>query len=186
MITVQNTLLSDDIAEKNFVCNLEACKGACCVKGEAGAPLENREREILDEIYPEIKSYLSEKGIAAIEANGTWVLDEEGDYTTTCVEGDKECAFTIFDGRVAKCGIEHAWKDGVIDFQKPISCHLYPIRITQYPEFDILNYDRWDICSAACTLGDEFKVPLYKFLKTALVRKYGEEWYGELEEQIGI
>lgn len=186
MITVQHTLISDDIAEKNFICNLSKCQGACCVKGEAGAPLENREREILQQIYPKIKSFLNEKGIAAIEKSGTWVKDEDGDFTTTCVDGDKECAFTVFDAGVAHCGIEKAWKAGVIDFQKPVSCHLYPIRITQYPEFDILNYDRWDICSPACALGDELKVPVYKFLKGALVRKYGEEWYAELEEQVDL
>ena len=186
MITVNNTLISDDIADKDFICNLSKCKGACCVKGDAGAPLENAEREILDEIYPKIKNFLSEKGIKAIEESGTSVIDAEGDYTTTCVEGDKECAFVVFQGGIALCGIENAWKAGVISFQKPISCHLYPIRITVYPEFDILNYDRWDICDDACKLGSELKVPVYKFLKTALIRKYGQEWYEELEDQVGL
>ncbi|SMO60875.1 DUF3109 family protein [Solitalea koreensis] len=186
MIQVENTLVHEDIIKEYFVCNLNACKGACCVQGNAGAPLENNEREILEEIYPKIKPYLTEKGIQAIEKDGTYVVDFEGDYTTTCVDGDQECAYTVFENGTALCGIERAWKDGVIDFRKPISCHLYPIRITKYPEFDILNYDRWNICSAACSHGSELKVSIHQFLKEPLIRKYGQAWYDELEEQIAM
>jgi len=183
MITVQNTLVSDDIIEKEFVCNLSKCGGACCVEGDAGAPLEPMEKDILKENYLVIKPFLTGAGIAAIEENGVFVTDAEGDDTTTCVDGNKECAFAVFEGGIAKCGIENAWKAGVTKFQKPISCHLYPIRRTSYPEFDVLNYDRWHICSPACALGESLKIPIYKFLKGALIRKYGDAWYEELEQE---
>ncbi len=180
MITIQGTMVSEEIIEKNFVCELNACKGACCVEGDAGAPLESTEVNRLSSLYPVIKAFLREEGIKAIEAVGTHVVDLEGDYTTPCVDGNKECAYTVFESGKAQCGIEKAYLAGAIPFRKPISCHLYPIRITQYPEFDVLNYDRWSICSPACSLGDALKIPIYVFLKEALLRKYGEEWYEEL------
>ena len=121
------------------------------------------------------------EGIAAIKKQGTSVQDWDGEMVTPLVN-DKECAYVIFDEKgITKCGIEKAWEDGVIDFKKPISCHLYPIRITYYRDFDALNYHKWDICSPACTLGAELKVPVYRFLKDALIRKYGEDWYAEIE-----
>lgn len=184
MILIEDTVISDDIAEKFFVCNLEKCKGACCVEGDLGAPLEEVELPILDEIYEAVKPYLSKEGIEAIEKQGKYILDEEGDYSTTTIDNN-ECAYAIYDERgVLKCGIEQAYLDGKIDFKKPISCHLYPIRITKYDHYHALNYDRWSICSAACELGEQLSVPVYKFLKEPLIRAFGEDWYKELEREI--
>ena len=184
MIELGKTLLSDDIKEQFFVCNLEKCKGACCVEGDLGAPLEEDELDVLQEIYEKVKPYLSKEGIAAIEAQGTHVLDEDGEYSTPTING-KECAYAIYDEKgILKCGIEQAYIDGKTDYKKPISCHLYPIRVTKYEEFSALNYDRWDICSPACDLGSSLNVPVYKFLKEPLIRKYGEAWYAELVQVI--
>ncbi|MBL7856881.1 MAG: DUF3109 family protein [Cyclobacteriaceae bacterium] len=180
MIKVGDVLVSDDIAEKEFVCNLEKCKGACCVEGDFGAPLEESELAILEEIYPMVKPYLSPEGIQAIEKQGTHTVDDEGELCTPIIDG-RECVYAIYDKKgVLKCGIEQAYNDGKISWKKPISCHLYPIRITKKKEFEAVNYHKWHICSAACSLGKELQVPLYKFLKDPLIRKYGEQWYGEL------
>jgi hypothetical protein len=184
MILIDNTCISDDIKEKFFVCNLDKCKGACCVEGDLGAPLLDSELPIMDSIYEKVKPYLSQEGIAAIEAQGTYIKDWEGDYSTTTID-EKECAYAYYDEqKVLKCGIEQAYLDGHIDFKKPISCHLYPIRITKYENFDALNYDKWDICSPACELGENLGVPVYKFLKEPLIRAYGEDWYNTLKEEI--
>lgn len=184
MIEIGHVILSDDIKDELFVCNLEQCKGACCVEGDLGAPLTEEELVILDEIYPEVEPYLMEAGRAAIEAQGKYLLDEEGDYSTTTL-GGKECAFAIYDeAGILKCGIEQAHIDGKIDFKKPISCHLYPIRISKYEKFEAVNYDRWHICNAACTLGKELGVPVYQFLKEPLIRKYGADWYVKLESVV--
>ena len=184
MIEVGSVLVHEDVVKKNFVCNLNKCKGACCLEGDSGAPLDHDELHILDEIYPKVKPYMTEKGIQTIEREGTYVTDFEGDYTTPCVDVNKECAYVIFEGGITKCAIEKAYEEGVIDWKKPISCHLYPIRITAYPEFDVLNYDRWSICSPACNFGDELQVRVHEFLKAPLIRKYGEDWYKELEENV--
>ena len=184
MIVNGNTVISDDLKESNFVCDLSKCKGACCVEGDLGAPLANEELEILVKVYPKVKSYLSEEGIEAIEGQGTYVFDEDGEYSTPTIQG-KECAYAIYDKKgILKCGIEQAYLDKKIDFQKPISCHLYPVRISKYEEYEALNYDRWHICSAACTLGDALKVPVYQFVKEALIRKYGKEWYLKLVQLV--
>lgn len=184
MIEFGKVILSDDVKEKFFVCNLEKCKGACCVEGDLGAPLEDDELEVLDEIYGEVEPYLSEEGRKAIEEQGTYILDEDDEYSTPTI-GGKECAYAIYgDKGILKCGIEQAFFDGKISFRKPISCHLYPIRITKYEDFDAINYDRWSICSPACSLGAELQVPVYKFLKDALTRKYGEQWYSDLVKLI--
>ena len=184
MIQIGSALIHEDVVRENFVCNLKKCKGACCLEGDSGAPLDADELDTLNEIYPKIKHLLTAKGIAAIEKNGTYITDFEGDYTTPCVDVNKECAYVIWENGITKCGIEKAYEQGIINFKKPVSCHLYPIRITKYPEFDVLNYDRWSICSPACAFGDELKVHVHEFLKTPLIRKYGEEWYRELEEQL--
>ncbi len=184
MIEHGKVILSDDVREQFFVCNLEKCKGACCVEGDLGAPLERDELEVMEKIYPEVEPYLSEEGKKAVQEQGVYVLDEDGDFSTPTI-GGKECAYAIYDeNRILKCGIEQAWMDGKIDFKKPISCHLYPIRIVRYDEFEAANYDRWSICSPACSLGKELNVPVYKFVKDALVRKYGQEWYDGLVELI--
>lgn len=180
MIELGKVILSEDVKDKFFVCNLDKCKGACCVEGDLGAPLEEEELAKLEDIYEDVEPYLSEEGKAAIHAQGKYILDEDNDYSTPTV-GGKECAYAIYDEKgVLKCGIEQAWIDGKTDFKKPISCHLYPIRISKYDDFDALNYDQWEICNPACSLGKELQVPVYKFLKDALIRKYGEQWYDEL------
>lgn len=184
MIKIGDVLVSDDIKEKEFVCNLEKCKGACCVEGDYGAPLENDELDILKKIYPKVKPYLTPEGIKAIEEQGTHVLDDDGDFSTPTI-GGKECAYALYDAKgILKCGIEQAYYDGKISWKKPISCHLYPIRITKKKNFEAVNYHKWSICSPACTLGKELQVPLYKFLKDPLVRKYGQAWYDELVREI--
>lgn len=184
MILIGEAVITEDIKDKNFVCNINKCKGACCVEGDLGAPLNLDELPIMEEIYDKVKPYLSEAGIKAIEEQGVYIKDWEDDYSTTTVN-EKECAYAIYDEKkILKCGIEQAYNDGKINFQKPISCHLYPIRITSYDQYDALNYDRWDICDAACELGNKLGVPLYKFVKDALIRKYGADWYQELVAEI--
>jgi hypothetical protein len=183
MIEHRGTLLSEDLFEQRFVCDLNACKGECCVAGESGAPLEADEEALLKELWPRIRPYIPEKGQRAIDQHGVSEVDHEGDLVTTLVEGRGECAFTVFDDNgIALCGIEKAWKDGAIPFRKPISCHLYPIRISKLKFHDGLNYHRWPICKPACSCGKKLDVPVFRFLKDALTRKYGAGWYAELEE----
>ncbi|MDN3606815.1 DUF3109 family protein [Kaistella yonginensis] len=181
MIQIDDKLISEDIFSEEFVCNLSKCKGACCVEGDVGAPLDKSETLILERIFDQVKPYLRPEGVAAIEKQGTWAIDpSDNDFVTPMVEG-KECAYVIFDEKgITKCGIEKAYEDGAVDWQKPISCHLYPIRVDEYRTFTALNYHKWEICSDACTLGRELKVPIYKFVKTPLIRKYGEEFYQTL------
>lgn len=183
MIQIEEKLISEEIFSEEFVCNLTRCKGACCVAGDVGAPLEKYETDILDKIFDKVKPYLRPEGVAALEEQGTWTIDpSDGDYVTPMVHGE-ECAYVIFDEKgITKCGIEKAYEDGAIDWHKPISCHLYPIRVTEYSSFTALNYHEWEICSPACELGKELKVPVYKFLKAPLIRKYGEEFYETLCE----
>jgi Protein of unknown function (DUF3109) len=184
MIQVGSVLVSDDIRRVEFVCNLEKCKGACCVEGDLGAPLELEELAVMKEIQKQVKPYLTAAGAKAIKQQGPYILDEDGDYSTPTI-GGKECAYSHYDEKgVLKCGIEQAYLDGKTTFRKPISCHLYPIRITRKKDFEAVNYHQWSICSAACSFGKSLGVPLYKFLKDPLVRKYGEGWYEELVEKI--
>ena len=180
MIEIDNKLVSEDVLEKEFLCNLSKCKGACCVGGDVGAPLNEEENKILDDIYEDVKPFMRPEGIAAVEKQGTHVF-EHGEWVTPLVNNE-ECAFVVFDGDVAKCAIEHAHTEGKVDFKKPISCHLYPIRITKYSSFEAVNYEKWEICSDACDLGKEVGLPIYKFLKEPLTRNYGEDWYKQLEE----
>ena len=181
MFQLQKTIVSEEILENDFVCNLAACKGACCVDGDAGAPLTMEETKILADIYPKVKPFLRKEGIAAIEAQGTHVIGADGELETTLIDG-KDCAYVIFDGKTALCGIEQAYNQGLVDWKKPISCHLYPVRVKEYSDFSAVNYHKWHICSDACALGAELQVPVYKFVKEALVRKFGNEWYEELEK----
>ena len=184
MLEVGRTLVSDDVVKEQFVCDLNKCKGACCVEGDLGAPLEPTELASIDEVLDLVKPYLSAEAIAVLEQEGGYLLDEDGEYSTTTIDG-KECAFAFYDdNQVLKCSIEQAHKDGKTEFKKPISCHLYPIRVAKLPEFDALNYDRWHICAPACDLGKDLKVPVYTFLREALIRKYGEQWYQDLERSI--
>ena len=182
MFQLGKTIVSEDIIEKDFVCNLSACKGACCVDGDAGAPLSEEEVKILDDIYPKVKPFLRKEGIEVIEAQGTSVKTVYDELETPLING-AECAYVTFDDKgTALCGIEEAYNQGEIDWKKPVSCHLYPIRVRDYSEFSGVNYEKWDICDPACSLGAELQVPVYKFVKEALIRKFGEDWYEELEK----
>lgn len=184
MFQLGKTIVSEDLIEKDFVCNLSKCKGVCCVAGEAGAPLEKEETRILEEIYPAVKPFLREEGIKAIEEQGTFVVSDFEELETPLVNG-RECAYLTFDEKdVAQCGIEQAYNQGVVDWKKPISCHLYPVRVKDYSEFAAVNYHKWDICDDACSLGKELQVPVYKFVKEALIRKFGKDWYDELEQVV--
>ena len=185
MIKVGEILVSDDIKEVEFVCNLEKCKGACCVEGDLGAPLEESELEIMKAIQKDIRPFITAEGAKAIDEQGAYILDEDGDFSTPTI-GGRECAYALYDEKgILKCGIEQAYLAGKVAFRKPISCHLYPIRITTNKKgFEAVNYHKLDICSAACKLGQSLGVPVYKFLKDPLIRKYGEVWYSELVNQI--
>lgn len=182
MFQLGKTIISEDIIQKDFVCNLSACKGACCIDGDAGAPLEKSETNILQEIYPHVKPFLRDEGIQAIEQQGVYITTENGDFETPLIDGE-DCAYVIFDeNKTALCAIEEAYNQGEIDWKKPLSCHLYPIRIKEYSEFSAVNYEKWEICDDACSLGKELQVPVYKFVKDALIRKFGKDWYDELEK----
>lgn len=182
MFQLGKTIVSEDIIENDFVCNLAACKGACCVDGDAGAPLDEAETKILKDIYPKVKPYLRPESIAAIEEQGTHIVTDDGEFETPLLHG-ADCAYVIFDEHdTALCAIEEAYNQGDIDWKKPISCHLYPVRVKDYSEFSAINYHKWSICNDACSLGKELQVPIYKFVKEALIRKFGEDWYQELEK----
>jgi len=182
MIAIDQTLISEDLLEKKFVCDLNACKGACCVAGDSGAPLDKEELPILESLLDKIKPYMVKKGLAAIKKHGAFVIDGDGDYTTTLVSEGAECAFVYFDETsTAKCAIEKAYYDGVISWKKPISCHLYPVRISKHKGYDAVNYSKWDVCKPACVCGEKLDVPVYKFLKEPLIRKYGKDWFKQLE-----
>lgn len=180
MLRIDDTLISLDLIDKNFCCHLDKCKGICCVKGDSGAPLDKMEVEILPSIIDKIKPYLRPEGIEAIEKQGTHVIDSDHETVTPLINGE-ECAYTIFENGIAKCAIEKAWIEKKIDFQKPVSCHLYPIRVKQYDSFAAVNYDKWDICQPARILGDRKGIPVYQFVKDALIRKFGENWFRQLE-----
>lgn len=181
MFQLDNTLVSEDLFDSDFVCNLSACKGACCIEGDAGAPLEEKETELLVDLYSKIKPYLTEEGIAAIEEQGAFVKGFDGEWETPLV-GGSQCAYVIqSENGITHCGIEAAHRDGVISWKKPLSCHLYPVRLKEYESFTAVNYHQWDICDDACSLGKELKVPVYKFLKEPLIRKFGKQWYNDLE-----
>lgn len=182
MFQIGRTIISEEILEQDFVCNLSACKGACCIDGNAGAPLEDKETEILVDIYSDIKSFLRPEGKEVIEKHGAFVKGDDGEWETPLVN-NSECAYVVFDEKeVAKCALEEAYNQGVTKWKKPVSCHMYPVRVREYTELTAVNYHKWEICDPACSLGAELKVPIYKFVKESLIRKFGEEWYAELEK----
>jgi hypothetical protein len=182
MIAIGNVLLSDEIIEEHFVCDLNKCKGGCCVDGDCGAPLTKDETKIIKRIYPQIKSYFTPEYIVEIERQGTHTTDPEYGYVTPTVNGGI-CVYGITDEMgIVKCGIEKAWKEGKTDFRKPISCHLFPIRIIENDGYEAVNYEpRETLCKPACNLGSQLKVPVYVFLKDAIIRKYGDDFYGAVE-----
>lgn len=180
MLAIQKTLVSLDLLERYFVCDLNACKGVCCVKGDAGAPLTDEEINLLEEIVDDILPFMDEEGKAMIAKKGVFEIDVEGDKGTALLENGR-CAFALIDEHgMVSCGIEKAHNEGSIEFKKPISCHLYPVRTKEYDAYEAVNYDKWDICKPACECGAKLDVPLHVFLKEALVRKFGTEWYEEL------
>ena len=180
MLEIGRTIISLDILEKKFLCDLLKCKGACCVEGDSGAPVTNDEVKAIQEAYSEIKAYLPETHQGEIEKQGFAVIDIEGDQVSPLVNNE-QCAYSIEEKGILKCGIEKAFLDGKTTFRKPVSCHLFPIRITEYKRFDAVNYEQIDICQPGRECGKSEKLPLYVFLKEPLIRKYGEEWYEQLE-----
>lgn len=182
MIQVDQVLLSEELFTEHFVCDLSACKGACCIEGDAGAPLTSEEVDIIENDIDAILPYLTEEGKQSIEKLGVFEIDTDGEYVTSLNDG-KECAFTTYDkDGTAKCGIEDAHRAGALDFKKPISCHLYPVRVAKLKLHEALNYHKWSICAPACDCGSKLKVKVYQFLKEPLIRKYGNEWYQKLKE----
>ncbi len=183
MIKIGKTLVSDDLKDTFFVCNLSACHGDCCVEGDAGAPLEEEEISIIEDHIDEIKPYMTNEGREVIELVGVFDYDTDSSYVTPLVN-NRDCAFAYKKDSIYFCSIERAFIEGKIKFQKPISCHLYPIRLKQIGEFTGVNYDKWSICKPAVVFGKKKGVLLYQFLKEPLIRKFGEEWYKLLEEEL--
>jgi len=181
MIIHEPAIISEDIFEKNFICDLAKCKGACCIDGDQGAPLTQEEITEIAANIQSIKPFLAEAALAAIEAKGFWETDPEGDLVTTCLPTG-ECNFSVYENGILACGIEKAWKAKKSTFRKPLSCHLYPIRVSHVGNNEALNFHKWEVCKPACNLGDEHKLPVYQFLKEALIRKFGEPWYNELDD----
>ena len=180
MFLIQNTLVSLDVLEKEFCCDLDKCRGCCCIEGDAGAPLTDDEEQKIREILPILLPDMTKEARAVVEAQGLSYLDPSGEKVTSIVN-DKDCVFARTDHNGwCYCLIEKAYNAGKIDFKKPISCHLYPIRIDKFPTFEAVNYHQWDVCQCAKALGKANGVKIYQFLKEPLTRKYGEEWYNEL------
>ncbi len=185
MVEIGRTIVSRDVFEEYFLCDLQRCKGACCIEGDSGAPLSPGEAEAIERDYPHFEKYLPERHIAEIERQGFSVTDKDGDTVTPLVD-NRQCAYSFYDGNnILKCAIEKAFSEGKTSFRKPVSCHLFPIRITEYKRFDAVNYQQLDICKAGRECGRAIKLPLYRFLKEPLIRKYGEEWYQQLEAAAG-
>ena len=181
MIQIDNVVVSFDVFREKFLCNLDACKGECCIEGDAGAPVELEEVAKLEEALPAIWDELSPEARKVIEEQGVVYTDQEGDLVTSIVN-NKDCVFTCYDEKgCCYCAIEEAYRAGKVDFYKPVSCHLYPIRVGNYGSYKAVNYHRWDVCKAAVLLGRKENLPVYKFLKEPLIRKFGKAWYEELE-----
>ena len=183
MIAIDNVLISEDVVEARFVCDLQKCKGGCCEDGDAGAPLEEEECKIIDEHFHSFESYLTQEGAAEIKRQGKYVWDKEFGWVTPTINGGL-CAYGFRDKEgIIKCGIEAAYYDGKLDWKKPISCHLFPIRITQRKKYTMVNYEpRETLCAPACALGKKVKLPVYQFLKEPLERKFGTEFYETLHQ----
>lgn len=181
LIEIQDKVVSLDLFEKKFVCDLNACKGACCIEGDAGAPITFEEIDQLEEDLEQIKPYMRPEGLEVIEKQGVFYIDWENEPLVSLID-EKECAFVTFDEKgIAKCSIEQAHKDGKTDFKKPISCHLYPIRVKRFDQFEGLNYNEWKICEPACACGSELNVSVFRFLKEPIIRAFGAEFYEEME-----
>ena len=181
MIEIEDKIISDDLFLKQFVCDLQKCKGACCIEGDSGAPLTNQEAGLIEDNFSTIEPHMRKDGLNAVAKNGVFYIDQDGDQVTTLVKG-KECAFVFFDkNNIAKCAIEAAYRKGEINFNKPVSCHLYPIRVKNYEKFQAINVDKWHVCKPACSCGEQLNIPVFKFLKKAIERMWGEDFYKDLE-----
>ncbi len=181
MVEIGRAILSDDIFEKYFLCDILKCKGACCIEGDSGAPLTDEEAILIEQEYPTFENLLPEKHKKEVEKQGCSLIDSDGDLVTPLVD-KRQCVYSYYNTQgILKCAIEKAYFEGKTKFRKPISCHLFPIRITEYKRFDAVNYQELNICKPARKCGKAEKLPLYKFLKEPLIKKYGEEWYSELE-----
>lgn len=181
LVEINDKLVSADLFNEKFVCDLSACKGACCVEGDDGAPLKKSEIEKLESVYEKVKPYMTEAGIKAVEDGGVYYNDRFNEPVTTLVD-KKACAFANFDNDgTAKCGIEQAYRDGNIEWKKPISCELYPVRVKQYKSFTALNYEEIDICKPACACGERLNLKVYQFLKEPLIKAFGEDFFEELK-----
>ena len=184
MLIIDNILVSDDLYLIKFICDVGKCKGACCVEGDAGAPLEEEEISLMEDYLDKIMDYMIPEGIDTVIRSGVFDYDVEGSYVTPLIN-DGNCAFINFTDGIAWCAIEKAYEQGKIPFRKPISCHLYPVRLAKIGMNEAVNYHRWQICDVALEKGSSKGVPLYVFLKDPLIRKYGEAWYNLLVEEIG-
>lgn len=181
MIQIGDKIVSTELFDNHFVCHLEKCRGMCCVYGDAGAPLELGETKLLEKYLSRIVPFLRQEGVEAINEKGAWEYDDDGDMVTPLM-GHDDCAYSILDNGIARCAIENAFFSDSIDFQKPISCHLYPIRLSKIGDNVALNYHRWDVCKPARKLGKDYDMPVFRFLKSAISRAFGEEFYDELEK----
>lgn len=180
MLQIDDTIVSLALIEKEFSCDLKECKGSCCRYGDTGAPLTPEEAATLERIRPALRAYLRPEGIRAIENQGTSIRDIEGEDVTPLINNE-ECAYTVMDGEIFRCGIEMAFNAGAVDFRKPLSCHLFPVRMKQYRDFRAVNYEEWSICRPGVVAGTEKGIKLFAFLKEPLVRAFGEEWYDKLQ-----
>lgn len=182
MFVIKDTLVSIDLIENFFVCDLQLCKGQCCIDGDAGAPLLPEEKELINRYLDKILPLLSPAGKRAVEEEGSSYFDSEGDLVTTLIEG-KNCAFSIYsDDGICLCALEKGYREGILPPLKPSSCYLYPVRLQQVGDLTALNFHKWKICHCAEKNGRQLKVRAYKFLKEPLIRKFGHEWYEELEK----
>lgn len=181
MLQINDTIISLDLLDEKFICDLATCKGECCIEGDDGAPLELEEVKIIESLLPIIWDDLTEASQKVISEQGVFYNDRVGEPVTSIVNG-AECVFTYTDeSGICKCAIEKAYREGKTDFYKPISCHLYPVRLQKYNEFTAVNYHRWSVCNCARKLGKKEGVPVYKFLKEPLVRRFGDDWFAQLE-----
>lgn len=180
MLQIKDTLVSLDLAERFFCCDLDACLGRCCIEGDAGAPITPEEKTQIEKALPVIRPDMSPRAVREVDENGVSYIDEEGDLVTTIIDG-RDCAFTCYaKNGLCLCALEKAYREGKSDFMKPSSCHLYPLRLTEYPTFTAVNYHRWKICRPAEKLGRKLGIRLYQFLKEPLIKRFGQEWYDEL------
>jgi len=180
MIQIGDKIISRELFENHFICDLSVCFGNCCVFGDSGAPLESEEADKLAAGLDKLLPYLKKEALRAIDLQGAWVIDGDGDKVTPLI-GREECAYAVFENGIARCAIEKAYDEGIISFRKPVSCHLYPIRVSKLGRGIALNYHRWGICEPARTLGKKEGLPVFRFLKDPIQRVYGEEFYKELE-----